>query len=238
MTESWFSCKGCSSSDPAQDTVKFDASLLDKENAKPPQQLQSDEKQKREAEEKAAKRQQQEVEAARKREEAERKKKEEAARIAAQEAEAARLKAEEEARQYALRMEEEKRHKEERARAEAAAFAAEEARKQAEAEAAARKAKVAAIELDRRVQEAGIKVKEWCKKNGYKDPNTQKTTYSRRTKFPLHTAVKHSNVEIVEDLLLLGAKKDVKDSQKQTPSELASKINTNGSHDQIVALLA
>merc|ERR1711907_755340 len=106
-------------------------------------------------------------------------------------------------------------------------------------EEAARQAKeAAAIELEKRVQEAGIKVKDWCKKNGYKDLNTQKTTYSRRTKFPMHTAVKHSNVDIVEALLLLGAKKDVKDSQKQTPSELAAKINTNGSHDQILALLA
>jgi len=56
-------------------------------------------------------------------------------------------------------------------------------------------------------------------------------------KFPLHTAVKHSNQEIIEMMLLAVVDKDVRDSKNQTPSQLAAQLNKNGSHGQILTTL-
>jgi len=56
-------------------------------------------------------------------------------------------------------------------------------------------------------------------------------------KFPLHTAVKHSNQEMIRMMLFLGVQKDVRDSKSQTPTQLAAKLNTNGSHGQILTML-
>jgi len=82
------------------------------------------------------------------------------------------------------------------------------------------------------------KVSAWCKKNGFKDATLQKKTFRGATKFPLHTAVKHKNAEVVGLLLQCGADKNALDSKKQTPGELAAKMNSkDGSHEKILAML-
>jgi len=240
MAASWFSCKPCSESDPTQHTVKVDPKLFDKENVQPVQsskQTAEEQRQHEIEEEKAARRRKEEAAAAAAAEEARRR--EEAERVAAaekarQEAEEAARQVAEKTRQEALRLaaEEETRRQEEekekeRAAAAAAAFAAEqEAAQKAEEERAA---------LARK--EADAKVAAWCKTHGFVAMNTQKKTYRGNTKFPLHTAVKHRQQEIIGMLLLIGAQKDVKDSKGQTPLQLAAKLNKNGSHDQIVDML-
>lgn len=85
--------------------------------------------------------------------------------------------------------------------------------------------------------EAQVKANKWCKSNGFLDVSSQKKTLRGATKFPLHTAVKHENAEMVGLLLKCGANKGMRDSKNQTPKELATKMNKNGSHNQILAML-
>lgn len=81
-------------------------------------------------------------------------------------------------------------------------------------------------------------VSKWCNQNGFKSATQPKKGLRGGTKFPLHTAVKYSNQDIVEMLLKCGADRSVLDSRKQTPGELAAKMNRNGSHDRILAIFA
>lgn len=82
------------------------------------------------------------------------------------------------------------------------------------------------------------KANAWCKKNGFKDATLQKKTLRGATKFPLHTAVKHNNAEVVGLLLQCGANKNALDSKMQTPAEVAAKRNSkDGSHEKILAML-
>lgn len=123
----------------------------------------------------------------------------------------------------------EKAREEDEARAATAALQAaqEERRRREVAEEQARLAR----------KDAQEKTTAWCKDHGFKDVNTSKKTYRGGVKFPLHTAVKHGNQEIIGKMLLLGLKKDVRDSKSQTPRHLAAKLNTNGSHDCILTML-
>lgn len=118
------------------------------------------------------------------------------------------------------------------ARAEAAHEAAAAAR---ERQAAARAEERAAEALAK--LEAEVKVSAWCKENRYTDMHTPKKTFSGGTKFPMHTAVKHNSSRMISMMLLLGAQKDVKDSKMQTPIQLAAKLNNDGSHNFIIAML-
>lgn len=236
MATSWFSCKPCSESDPTQHTVKVDPKLFDKENVQPLQSTKQNAEEQRQREieeEKAARRRREEAaaaavaEATRKREEAERAAAERAQREAE---EAARREAEEAARQEALRLAaEEKAREDEEARAAAAAAAL------AVQQECARKAEEERAALARK--DAEEKVAAWCKTHGFEAMNRQKKTFRGNTKFPLHTAVKYSSQDIIGMMLLAGAQRDVKDSKGQTPLQLAAKLNKNGSHDQIVAML-
>jgi len=224
MSDSWFSCKPCGASDPTQDTVKVNVSLLEatagKEN-QAPQQIREEEERRREAEKKIQA--EREAEERRKQAEAQAKREREAA------IEAAR-KAEEEER---LRRE---REQEERARREAedAVAKAEEERMIREAEEASR------IEHERQEEEkreGAIKVNAWCKENGYQDMNTAKKTFKGNTKFPLHTAVKHASVDIVELMVKLDINKDVKDSKGKTPLQLLEKMAKCDARDKLMAAL-
>jgi len=232
MASGWFSCKPCSEADPTQDTVKLDPNFLNKENVHPLENTQ--EKRRREAEEEQARRRKEEAaaaavaEAARLREEVER-----------QAATRARCEEAALARQAAERLQRETTEKEqaiaavaelERAEAAAVAAAEEERRKQEAAKAAEEQAMIKRTDAEE-------KVKVWLKKNGFGEINACKKTFRGATKYPLHTAVKHNDQEIIEMMLLIDVQKDVKDSKNQTPSELAEKLNQNGSHDQILALL-
>jgi hypothetical protein len=138
----------------------------------------------------------------------------------------------------------------EAAAATAAAAAAEEARLRQEAEEEERlcqeaeEAERAADENARNIKReaaelaaAQEKVSDWCKSNGYTDITLPKKTLRSATKFPLHTAVKHKNEEMVGLLMRCGADQRAVDSKKQSPRELAAKLNKNGSHDRILAML-
>jgi len=133
---------------------------------------------------------------------------------------------------------------EEKEAAAAAAAEAEEQRLRQEAEEAARAADEHARNVKREAAECAAelaaaeeKVSEWCKSNGYADMTLPKKTLRSATKFPLHTAVKQKNEEMIGLLMRCGADQSAVDSKKQSPSELAAKLNKNGSHDQILAML-
>jgi len=64
-------------------------------------------------------------------------------------------------------------------------------------------------------------VKPWLTRHGYRDANEPKQTFARHTKFPLHTAVKYKEVEIIKLLLLCGADKHAKDSKGRCPRDVA-----------------
>jgi hypothetical protein len=66
------------------------------------------------------------------------------------------------------------------------------------------------------------KVDAWCKKHGYKGVHSTKMTFKGAKKYALHTAVKHKDVEMVRLLLACGADKRAKNSNGQTPFDLAS----------------
>jgi len=237
MATSWISCNACSTSDPTRDTVKVDPKLLNKENIQPLQtagQREAIKAHREEAIKAHAEEQRQREEARRRKDEA----------IAAAATEAARQ--HEEAERSKAGEEAARREAEIAARHEAAQqSAAERAREEDAAGTAAAAASAAAQEERWRQQvaeeqaryDAQEKVNAWCKQNGYQSMNKSKYTYRGCVKFPLHTAVKHSNQEIIGMMLLAGVDKDVKDSNIQTPRELAAKLNKNGSHGQILTML-
>jgi hypothetical protein len=80
-------------------------------------------------------------------------------------------------------------------------------------------------------------VSKWCNQHGFKDATHPKKTLRGATKFPLHTAVKHRDAAMVDLLLKCGVDLSVLDSRHQTPGALAAKLNRNGSHERILALL-
>jgi len=217
--------------------VKVDPKLFlgdngDKENAQP---LQLHKQGEEEAQQKFADARRKQAEEA-----AKRRKEEEAAAAARQQQEHLRREAQKAAELKARQESEEKRREEDAAVAKMAAAAAAAA---AEVQRLRQEVQRAAEEQAQREREAAElvsaqgKVNEWCKSHGFHDLKTQKKTYMGARKFPLHTAVKHKQEEMVGLLLKCGADKLAKDSRKQTPSELAANMNKNGSHDQILALL-
>lgn len=230
MADNWFSCSPCVGSDPTQDTVKVDPNLLNKENIQPFQAAQK--KEEEEAQRQREAEEQRMVEERRKQAE------EEEARIRLEKQKAAEAKAQQEADEKARQEAEEKARldAQEKARQEEAAraAAAEEERLRQEAQKAAEEQATREREEMSAAQE---KVSEWCKANGFQDIHTAKKTIRRATKLPIHTAVKHQNDEMVGLLLKCGAAKDAEDSKKQTPMQLAEKMNKNGSHDNIMAML-
>lgn len=100
--------------------------------------------------------------------------------------------------------------------------------------------KAAEHEAEARAQQlaaAKKKVSEWCKSNGYQDMNIHKKTFRGATKFPLHTAAKHNNEDMIAMLLMCGVDKYALDSKKQTAHEVATKMNKHGSNEMILARL-
>merc|ERR1712205_146426 len=79
----------------------------------------------------------------------------------------------------------------------------------------------AAREEQLQIAEQLPRVLAWCKNHGYSDISSAKKTWRGVVKYPLHSAVKHDNTEMVALLLLCGAGKDVRDSKGRTPKDLA-----------------
>jgi hypothetical protein len=80
-------------------------------------------------------------------------------------------------------------------------------------------------------------VKAWLKQKGYKDINVPKVMRRRRAKYPLHSAVKDNDAEMVWLLLKCGANVEARNSENQTPVEVAEKLQKNDSHSQVLHLL-
>jgi len=228
-----FDCKDvCTGADPTSDTVKVDIALLTAETpqmaamevhaaqkAKEERELQAQQALKedeRHQVEEQAKRRKAEEEAQRQRQEqlaAEREAAERSAAAAAAEAAAA---AAAQATQEQLRLD-------------TARAAEEKARQEREAAEEARR-----LEDERQAQ---AKVAAWCKKNGFNDVNSKKSSCMGGAKFPLHEAVAQKDSEMLALMVQLGADRGAKNSKGQTPEALAAKLNKNGSMDGVLAKL-
>jgi len=232
-----FSCgAACGGSDPTADTVKVDPALLaaaGKENAQPTNsapekayeaQKAVEEQRRREAELKAveerqksqekAKKMREEQDEATRRHDQEEEQKRQAAYLDKRKSEAAAAAKAKEAEQVGL----------------GKARAAEE-RVRADQEAAEKAAKE---EADRKI---AVQVAAWCKKNGFKDMNTEKKGFMSGSKFPLHVAVTNKDAAMVGLMVQLGVDKTVKNSKGQTGTDLATKLNKDGSMATILASL-
>lgn len=80
------------------------------------------------------------------------------------------------------------------------------------------------------------KVDTFLKTNGYTDVNTKKTKMFASS-YPLHSAVKANDADMVQLLLQAHADPGLKDSSKLTPWQFGQKCSKNNSHDAVLALL-
>jgi len=223
-----FGCKPCATSDPATDTVKV---VMNLDGGDEPKRAEEESKRQQEEEKKRAA----EAEKARKAVEDKRLREqiEEKRRIEEEEAKAAAAEANRLEEEEAARQEEERKKKAE----------AERLRKQQE-EKAAREREAAEEAERKRVEDekakAELVLKEaltvWLKKNKLADANAKKKSMFNHC-YPLHVAVSQKDLQIVRALLVCGADKNTPNSGGQTPLELATKSNKNGSHDEIIAAL-
>merc|ERR1712070_856418 len=79
---------------------------------------------------------------------------------------------------------------------------------------------------------------EWCKRHGYASLDAPKVTLlARKMKFPLHTAVSHQTVRMVELLLKHGADRYVKDSWNCTAKDYAVRIRDRQTREAILSAL-
>jgi len=158
---------------------------------------------------------------------AEKRRQEEAARMAAEQAEWQR----QQEMLQAMR-EQELREIEERQELECqeaeAQREAEEKREREELEKATREAEQKSMERE--------KVKKFLLDHGYLGVNAKRTKMMK-SKYPLHTAVKLADREMITLLLSCGADMALKNSAGETPKQLALKLNRNGSHDAAIGAL-
>merc|ERR1719162_571291 len=94
--------------------------------------------------------------------------------------------------------------------------------------------KAAKEEADRKAAE---QIAAWCKKNGFKDMNTEKKSFMSGSKLPLHVAVTNKDAVLVGLMVQLGINTTAKNSKGQTATDLAMKLNKDGSMDAILASL-
>lgn len=241
-----FACNVCSSADPTSDTVKvnFDglaANETDKENQGANQQQSKESEQalkEKAAREEEEKRRRAEAEAERlekeRRMQEQKRRDEEAARKAEEARKVAEAQRQAEAEEQARHMEEMRRQA-----ADAERKRVEEQAKKAKEEAdAKRMAEEAEQERMLQEQEAADKAKleAFLKEHGYKGAN-EKRTKMFKTKYPLHTAVKVNDPDMVRILLAAGADAGAKNSAGQTPAQLAQKSDKSGSHAALLLAL-
>jgi hypothetical protein len=257
-----FNCSPCTGNDPAQDTVKFDPSLLcqkDKENVSLGHNIMHrgvapgdkcaaanvaapTAAQRRELAEEEA-RLNAERQAAAKEDERQKQEQLELKRKQLRAVEDARLKEEEEQRLEAERKhlqaaEDLRRKQEEDARA--AAEMAERLRQEKEAAAAAERTRQEQEQqerMDAQKQAAIDKVQAFLAEKRFANVNDlRKSTF--KAKRPLHSAVKINDAEIVRCLLLAGADPSLTNSSGKTPQQVTEGLNKKGSHSGVLAALA
>jgi len=227
----WNDCRPCSSADPVSDTVKVEPNFSmteDKENCVPMQQrtcsragkhLERERQERELATEETARleRERQEAEAA----EAERQRR----ALAAAERQA---KLEQELREQEEFAEEQRQRRLRRTEAEAEAF------RQAEEE--RRLVAQAAEESRQREADEQKQLQAFLKEHGFTAVNGKRTRMMK-SKYPLHSAAKHKDADMVRVLLNSGANPALKSSAGLTAQQLALKINKAGSHDHVLSAL-
>eukprot|EP00928_Gymnodinium_smaydae_P010586 TRINITY_DN1398_c0_g1_i1.p1 TRINITY_DN1398_c0_g1~~TRINITY_DN1398_c0_g1_i1.p1 ORF type:complete len:230 (+),score=49.15 TRINITY_DN1398_c0_g1_i1:70-759(+) len=225
-----FSCSTCTASDPATDTVRValvTPNAEDKENCNTPNISAEAQLNKKAVDE----RRYQEDVGAEKAEEERR----ESASAEAQEEERRRLREEE-------RIEEHKKW--EAAEAERAARtahlheAARRIRQQREEEERLIEQRLQYEAEQRREREAvdSVKLQAFLKQHGYKDAKTKRTKLFK-SKYPLHSAVKLNDANVVKLLLEQGADPAATNSAGQTPATVAQNLQRDGSHEDVLAML-
>lgn len=214
-------CRACGGSDPASDVVKVDASAISLPISAAEAQRQEQER--REAEEEEERRGKEE----------ERRRREEAERAAARAAQLERRRKEEEEavqrrKQAVLRAQEAARQVEEQR---LAMEAREEKRREEQ-----RKQEEAEREKQEREAVMRSQVETWLEKEGFKDVTTKKK-FCMSACYPLHTAVKQRDADMISLLLWYKADPRAKNSHGKTPQDLAERANKKGLMDPVLAAL-
>jgi hypothetical protein len=234
-------CRPCESSDPISDTVKVEPRFLmaeDKENCVPVQQsaekqenrlpvLQSPEQKEvegRAAEQAQRQERERELEATarleRERQETEAAEAEHQRRVLAAAERQARL--------------EQELHEREQAEAEVLRQADEDRMLAAQAAEATRQREETAARADQAKEQKQLQA--FMKVHGFTGVNFKRTRMMK-SKYPLHSAVKHKDADMVRVLLKNGADPALKSSAGHTAQQLALKINKVGSHDLVLSAL-
>merc|ERR1712232_92708 len=90
--------------------------------------------------------------------------------------------------------------------------------------------------LQEQVARDKAKLEAFLKEHGYSGANAKRTKMFK-TKYPLHTAVKINDPDMVRILLSAGADGSAKNSAGQTPAQLAKKSDKQGSHAGLLLAL-
>jgi len=94
------------------------------------------------------------------------------------------------------------------------------------------------LEAQRQREEQEAQADTWIKEfltcHGYSGVNAKRTRLLR-SKYALHTAVKHNSADAVRLLLWAGADQALKSSAGLTPRQLAEKMNYRASHEEVLA---
>lgn len=131
---------------------------------------------------------------------------------------------------FRIQEEERQRHEEQRQRQE------EEYRRQEEAAEQARQAEEA---RRRKSEEAenGKRVQLWLQTNGFKGVND--IVRKRLTKYrPLHFAVQKNDDDMIRRLIVAGADRRADNGKKETPLQLAQRLDKAGSHSAVIRELS
>eukprot|EP00929_Paragymnodinium_shiwhaense_P084025 TRINITY_DN4490_c0_g1_i4.p1 TRINITY_DN4490_c0_g1~~TRINITY_DN4490_c0_g1_i4.p1 ORF type:complete len:224 (-),score=73.02 TRINITY_DN4490_c0_g1_i4:88-759(-) len=96
-------------------------------------------------------------------------------------------------------------------------------------------------EMQREAEEArdaadAARLTAFLKEHGYSGANVKRTMLFK-SKYPLHSAVKVKDADMIRILRAFGADCAVKNSAGQTPLQLAQKSDKNGSHEGVIAAL-
>jgi len=235
----WNDCRPCSSADPVSDTVKVEPNFSmteDKENCVPMQQrtcsragkhLERERQERELATEETARleRERQEAEAA----EAERQRR----ALAAAERQA---KLEQDLREQEEFAEEQRQRRLRRTEAEAEAFRQAEEERRLVAQAAEESRQKEELAARQREADEQKQLQAFLKEHGFTAVNGKRTRMMK-SKYPLHSAAKHNDADMVRVLLNSGANPALKSSAGLTAQQLALKINKAGSHDHVLSAL-
>lgn len=233
-------CKPCSTSDPASDTVKVDLNKFatggenteDKENAAPNpitnDKTGEDSKSRAEAERQERELEQQRAEQVRRRQEQEK----EQRRLE----EVAEAKRKEEEDRRRLEEEQEQLRQQEQLRRQEEAQRQQEIEQVAQRELEEQERKRAEEQHAKEEHDAQQRVNAWLKKNSFSSVNAKKKNLMSSL-YPLHCAVTQKDCAMVQLLIKFGADPKLANSSKQTPRQLAEKLNKKGSHDEVLAVL-